>query len=177
MLLCKFMVLISLVQLKNFCYNKTMSKTPSLNFCESTIQLVQNIEGAFIELGKRLLRIRDERLWESNWESYEEFLSEIKISPGKASKICSVYEKFVVEFEVDQEKLANVGWSNLYSMLPAIKTKSDAKEWVDKGMVLRREDIEDEVREFKHGKCEHKEFDEITLRICRNCGKKIRVYE
>jgi hypothetical protein len=149
-----------------------MSKTPSLNFCESTIELVQNIEGAFIELGKRLLRIRDERLWESNWESYEEFLSEIKISPGKASKICSVYEKFVVEYGVEQEKLAGVGWSNLYSMLPAIKSKRDATEWVDKGMVLRREDIEDEVREFKHGKCDHKNFRELHIYICNDCGKK-----
>ena len=157
-----------------------MSKeiTP-LGFCESTIELVQNIEGAFINLGERLHKIRIERLWESNWDSYEEFLGEIKISPGKASKIVSVYETFVLEYKVPTEKLSSVGWSSLYSMLPAIKSGQDANEWVEKGSVLRREDIEDEVREFKKGKCNCDEhpFEEIILQICKNCGKRHRVFK
>jgi len=151
---------------------------PTISYCEETIALVHNIEGAFIALGERLHRIRNERMWEGRWDSYEDYLSEINISPAKASKITSIYEKYVLEYNVPQDKLVKVGWSSLYSLLPAVKDKESANEWVDKASVLRREDIEDEIRDIKLGApCPHKNTEILKLEICKDCGKRWKIYE
>lgn len=151
---------------------------PSLSYCRKTIELVENIEGAFISLGERLHKIHTERLWEGQWGSYEEYLGEMRLSKSKASKIESIYSTYVLEYEVAPEKLSKVGWSSLYSMLPAVTSKKSAKEWVEKASTLRREELEDEVREIKLGSpCEHDEVEDLHLQVCLKCKKHFRVYE
>jgi len=155
-----------------------MSKSPSLNYCEETISLVHNIEEAFIALGERLYKIRSEQLWQSNWDSYDEYLMELKISQAKASKLVSIYEKFVMEYGIEQEKLSKVSWSTLYTMLPLVTDKKSAKEWVEKGELMKRDDIEDEVREFKRGSvCEHKNLEDLHIQVCLDCSKRFRKYD
>lgn len=154
-----------------------MTKLPALNYCEETIELVHNIEEAFLSLGERLYKIRNEKMWEGRWDSYDDFLMDIKISRARESKLVSIYEKYVLEYKIEPEKLAKVNWSNLYTMLPAVKDKKSAEEWVEKGSVMFRKDIEDEVREVKRGgPCEH-EFERIVLDKCTKCFKSFRVYE
>jgi len=151
---------------------------PAINYCNETIELVHNIEGAFIALGERLHEIRRKRMWEGQWDSYEDYLQEIRISKAKASKIVSIYEKYVLEYSVPKEKLTKVGWSSLYSILPAVADEKSANEWVDKASMLRREEIEDEIREIKTGaECNHEDVDYLKLAICQKCGKRMKVYD
>lgn len=150
----------------------------AIRYCEETIELVYNIESAFISLGERLYKIQNERLWEGRWDSYKEYLSDIKISPGKASKIVSIYETYVLKYHVPVEKLSCVGWSSLYTMLVAVEDEKSAHDWVEKGTILRREDIEDEVRDIRLGRvCEHKDCEDFHLKVCLDCKKRFRVYE
>ena len=56
-------------------------------FLRETLELRQSIEEGFLSLGERLKKIRDERMYEVDYESFDHFLSELKVSPGTASKL------------------------------------------------------------------------------------------
>lgn len=148
-----------------------------LDYCRSTIQLKETIETSFIALGERLARIRQGNLWEQEWGSWEEYVMELKMSPATASKLINVYETFVVKFQLPHDKLGATGWASLYEVLPLCTSKEKAEEMVEKATVLKRDDLRDEIREATKGVCSHTNGHTITLRICDDCGKKIRVYE
>jgi hypothetical protein len=155
--------------------------TIATSFVRETLSLRDQIEGAFIDLAARLARIRSEELWrEVGYSSYEEFLAEMRLSPATASKLVSIHERFVVDLKLDRDKLAPVGWSSLYQLLKVVKTKSDAKEWLGKANLLKRDDLEREVKEAA-GKmpeeCQKGDHDYYELKICRRCGERVRVYE
>ena len=146
-----------------------------IDFCNNTLQLKKTIESSFLVLGERLAKIRSERLWESNWDSWAEYLMEMKVTESTASRLISVYDKYVIEYKISEEKLANVGWSNLYEMIPLLKDKGSADEMIDKTSLMRKEDIREEIRSARHEAHEH-EWTDLHLRICKKCGKKERVY-
>lgn len=143
------------------------------NYVRQTIDLVKQIETRFLELGSRLYRIREERLWEETYESYQDFLDAAHINPGHASILCSIHKHYVVEGKKKTETLAGIGYSNLYEAIPLIE-----RDGVDKAVVvagtLTRAEIKDEVREQKHGVHRHKLGTERWAK-CDTCGKFIRV--
>jgi hypothetical protein len=150
-------------------------------YCEETIRLKENIEMSFLELGERLMRIRDERLYENNWEAFEDFLMEVKISNGTASKLINIYQRFVLEYKIPLKKLASAGgWSVVAECLPLIKSKDEALEWLEKAGFMTQTDIRREMKEAKTGimmkDCDH-DWEYISFRTCSKCSLKERVYE
>ena len=92
-----------------------MSKEKSVlasneSYLKETISLRHNIEGAFLELGERLNNIRSKAIWRGKYESYEEFLEDIKITPTIASSLVTVYTVYVLEHKVPIKKLSAVGY-------------------------------------------------------------------
>lgn len=151
---------------------------PTLTFLEETIQLKNSLEESFIHLGERMLRIRDERLYEGKYENFEEFLGELKISPATASKMINIYQTFVLKFEFSRQELIEAGgWTGLYKISSLCKTKDEAKEWVKKAKELSSEDLDIVVREEKSGvaqyECPHNE-ETYTIMVCKKCGDKIK---
>jgi hypothetical protein len=150
-------------------------------YCEETIRLKENIEVAFLDLGERLMRIRDERLYENNWDAFEDFLMEVKISSGTASKLINIYQRFVLEYKISTKKIALAGgWSIVAECLPLVKTKDEALEWLEKAGFMTQTDIRREMKEAKTGimmkDCEH-DWTYIKFRTCEKCSLKERVYE
>ena len=143
-----------------------------IDFLRDTVDLVKQIETRFLELGSRLYRIKEERLWESTYDSYQEFLEAAHINPGHASILVSIHRKFIVEGQKTKEELAGIGYSNLYEAIPLID-RDGVEVAVVKAETLTRSEIKEEVREQKHGVHEHVAGTE-RWGVCE-CGKFIRV--
>lgn len=144
-------------------------------FVRETVELVKSIETRFLELGARLYKIREERLWEGSYYSFNEFLCELKLTPGNASILASVHKNYILDGGVKIEQLAGVSYSNLYEAIPLIE-KEGIESATAKAITLTRSEIKDEVREQKLGVHEHFVKNDERWGICE-CGKFIKIYE
>lgn len=145
------------------------------DYVRETIDLVKQIETRFLELGARLYRIKEEKLWLNTYDSYQEFLDTAHINPGHASILASIHKHYVVDGGKKQETLAGIGYSNLYEAIPLIEAEG-VDSAVVKASTLTRAEIKDEVRDEKHGEHKH-EVGVDRWGICTVCSKFIRVNE
>lgn len=148
--------------------------------CQTTLDLKDKIENSFLILGESLWKIREERMWEGQWTSFGEFLMEMKMSEPTASKLINIWAKFVMEFGINPFLVVEAGgWGNVAEILPVVKDKLSAEEWLGKAKVLTREDLRTEIRIAKGGTppedCSH--GDSYTIKVCRTCGTSERIYE
>lgn len=142
------------------------------DFLRDTIDLVRSIETRFLELGSRLFKIREEKLWGDTYDSYQEFLDAAHINPGHASILASIHKHYVIDGGVNKDTLAGIGYSNLYEAIPLIE-KEGIKKAVAKAETLTRSEIKDEVRDQKHGDHRHI-LGSDRWGVCEKCGKFIR---
>lgn len=143
------------------------------DYVRETIDLVRQIETRFLELGARLYRIREEKLYLGTYDSFQEFLDTAHISGGHASILCKIHKHYVIDGQQDQKQLAGIGYSNLYEAIPLIE-KDGIDKTVVKAQTLTRDEIREEVREEKYGVHSH-EVDEARWGMCVKCGKFVRL--
>ena len=154
-----------------------MNEIKALEFCEETLQLHLEAEGVFLSLAKRLKQIRDEKLFGTQWSSFGEFLNEMKLTEAKASRLITVYEKFVLGWGIDTPKLLTAGgWTNLYELGRFAKTKEEALEWIERRATAMESHFRESLRIARKGleDCKHEEYYE--LRICSRCGHRERIF-
>jgi len=154
-----------------------ITPTPQ-DFLQQTLILKRSLERDFLELGARLKRIRDERLYEGTYDSFREFLDDAKLTESFASRLITIHSRFIEQFHMKQDELSDIGWSSLYQIASYTEDEEEAIELVGLAKRVRRVDLEDEIRERKT-KCSEHEFGEerIVLKKCIHCGKTVRVYE
>lgn len=146
-----------------------------LNYCHETINLKRTIQSAFLTLAERLYQIRSSEMWTANWASWADFLEELDVSEATASKLIRVYEVYVLQHAIDEEKLAKLGWDSLYSAIPLLQGSAKKPiEVVEDFSQLRKADQREILRENKKGPCEHN-WEDIHMRRCTACGKMERV--
>lgn len=143
------------------------------DFVRDTIDLVKQIETRFLELGARLYRIKEEKLWEGSYDSYSEFLDSAQINHGHASILASIHKHYIIDGGKKQETLAGIGYSNLYEAIPLIE-KDGVDTAIVKASTLTRSEIKDEVRDVEHGEHDHIVGDE-RWGVCKHCGKFVKV--
>ena len=143
-------------------------------YLQETVALKSEIETGFLNLAERLYKIRQERIWEGEYDNLEEFLTELDITQSTCSKLCSIYEHWVLKGKISLEVLAGVSWTNLYSSIPRLESESH-KDVLEDAKLLTRQDIIEKGREIKHPNCSHKTT--YKLEICRDCGKSWKVYD
>lgn len=145
----------------------------NVTYCNQTLTLKNSIEESFLELGARLMNIRDNCLYEGQWESFEDYLLEFKnISEGTASRLINIYKKFVVEYNFAPKLLAEAGgWSVLAETLPNVNSLQEAEYWLGEATALTRTHLRRTLKEHKTGikmdTCAHLET--YTLQICKTC--------
>lgn len=148
-------------------------------YCDQTAELKTNIEEAFITLGERLLQIRNEKIFEPHYDSFEDFVNEaMNMSLSSASKLINIFDKFILSYGMSKQELILVGQDRLKEILPAVHDQASAEEWVLKAKTLRfRDDLRKEVSAHRHGtdvplseSCEHTEA--YTLKVCRACNER-----
>lgn len=154
--------------------NNLPKERTNFEFCRHTIALKENIERTFIELGRRLYKIREERLYEPFYDSFNVYCDELKLSQSTISKLVNIYKKFILEYGFSPTRLMKAGgWGVMAEALPVIHSKKDANDFLDKAETLTLRDMRKEVLEKKSGidqrTCNHKD-DFYVLKICRRCG-------
>lgn len=138
-------------------------------YLRTTRELVTSIQTRFLELGARLFKIREEKLWQGSFDSYVDFLDSARIGEGQASIFASIYKNYVLDGGIDMQRLAQIGYSNLHKAIPLIE-REGVEVAVVKAQTLTREEIKDEVREAEHGVHEHTPKDDKRFAFCQ-CGK------
>jgi len=143
-------------------------KPTSQQFLTETIQLAKTVRESMVVIGGRLIKIKEDGLWEGSFETWESFTEAIDMSPASASRIMTVYREWIEQAHFTVEEIAHVGISNLYAGRNLLETKSkeDALATVE---TLRRSDVEKLVK-GEVADHEHKIISYCT--ICRE-----RVYE
>jgi hypothetical protein len=142
-------------------------------FCKETIALEAKARLLYLEMGARLHKIREEKLYEPYWDSWVEYCMEFKdMSPSAISKMISVYETFVLRWGFSYDRLSKVGgWTKLYALTNIVSTKKEAEHWLSKSQDLTLIDLSREVREVKTGvsmhKCKHP--NKYTITVCPDC--------
>ena len=155
--------------------NKQLTKErANLDFCRQTISLKENIERTFIELGRRLHKIREERLYEPFYDSFNLYCYELKLSQSTISKLVNIYKVFILEYGFAPSRLMKAGgWAVVAETLPVVHSKKDAEEFLENAETMTLSDMRRTVKEKKLGvdqrTCDHKD-DSYDLRICRKCG-------
>lgn len=149
-------------------------------FCTDTIELKERAEIEFLELGRRLCEISRGRLWRGGWDSWEEYLHELRMSQGTASKLMRIYQLLVERHGFSPANIASAGgWTVVAEVLPAMKEKHEAERWMDLARRLSRTDLRrtfhEETKETNMLTCRH--TDTYLLRICNECGLKMKVFE
>lgn len=133
-----------------------MSDTKTLEqnnheFCNETLELKHSLELHYLEMGRRLLEIRDGQLYKPYWDSFTEFLMELKWSDSsRANRIINIYKKFVQEYNIEPKKLAAAGgWSVLAEVLPVATDKESAEEWIEKAALHPQKELRAEIRDAR----------------------------
>ncbi len=148
-------------------------------YCTDTLRLKGGLEESFLELAKRLMSIRDEQKYAPQWDSFPSFLDEAKLSESTASKLITIYRKFVLEFQIPERRLLDAGgWTAVAEFAPMVNNRTDAETWLDRSSVLSRTDLRREITEAKRGvdqaSCNH-QFDLLSINVCSECGLRERV--
>lgn len=143
------------------------------DYLQETLELVEQIETRYLELGARLYKIKEEKLWQLQYDSYQEFLEDAHINPGHASILVSIHKTYVVDNKITFQKLGGLGYSNLYEAIPLVEKKG-VDEAIIMASTLTRSEIKDEVRDEKHGAHRHV-LGQERWATCEKCGKFIRV--
>lgn len=148
-----------------------MTEEEAYAFCEETKQLKNGIQVAFVNLGFRLFRIREEKLYQPNYNDFHEYCNEIGETEGNMSKIISIYEKFVLKFGYDQKRLGDIGSAKLYTIKKVSETQELADYWLEQAELLPVRELKKKVDAFVGGtdidECEHKNTH--LVRKCDDC--------
>lgn len=150
-------------------------------YCQRAVMLEEAGRAMYLTLGEMLFNIRNGRLYEPFWSSWQEYIMEFKdLSGASVSKLITVYEVFVLKYGFKIEELAKAGgWTKLYQLALVSPTRSKAEKWLAKAGVTTRNDLQKFLVEAKTGidmsTCKHK--DAYLIRICPDCGDRHRVYD
>lgn len=156
--------------------NESLAKK-NTEYCQKTVFFKGEIEKTFLILGQRLMKIRDENLFEPNYETFEEFCREMKMSLATVSKLINIYQRFIVEWNFAPLKLAAAGgWTVVAELLPVVQNKKEAAYWLDIAEHNSRADLRRELNEKQTGiteeNCRHK--NKYSIEICRDCkGRRV----
>ena len=120
------------------------------DYCLETVQLKHSLELHFLEMGKRLMEIRDNKLYKPYWDDFIDYLMEAKIEKSRANRIINIYDKFVLQYKIEPKKLAAAGgWSVLSEVLPVVTDQESAEEWVSKASEHPQHELRAEIREAR----------------------------
>ena len=145
----------------------------STKYLKDTLKLKNEIEGVFLQLGERLYNIRKDEIWKGAYNNYSEFLQEMGISEGHASKLVQIYARFVLEYGIKQAILANIGIKKLYAIIPLCTNKNSLKSALEQIEGLSSADVERLSKDQQAGA--HKHIDQAYL-ICSVCKRMKKDY-
>lgn len=116
---------------------------------DSSIRAIKDsLQVSFLELAKVLKENRDRKYWETlGYDTFEAYIANPDIGFERSTiyNLIAIYERFVLEYDVQPAGLAKTYYSKLTEILPVV-TKDNYEEWLTKAETLSRSDLREEVR-------------------------------
>lgn len=112
-----------------------------------------------------LFKIREEELWKDKFESFNEYLQDIQVSQGMASKLIQTYQYYVLDNGLSQAKLAGIDHEKLYM---ALRLPGTAEKKFISARTLSRSELRQETND-PDDECQHPQ----TFTICASCHKRL----
>lgn len=144
-------------------------------YVDACIWLVKATDKAE-NLSRRLLyEIEQNKLYDSKFSSWSEFVESpdgLGKTKGWASKQLKIYKRFNLDGGFSNEELENIDSERLYlaTLLPGTP-----QEQLTRSKVWSRSEIQEELRENKHGVHEHELDLSRTSAPCKVCGQWCKV--
>jgi len=91
---------------------------------QSVLNLKRQMGIAFVEMGRLLKEIRDNKHFEAlGYDSFQSYIinSELGFKRRTAYYYIEIYEWFVEKFEYELERVAEIGYDKLVRLLPVVK--------------------------------------------------------
>ena len=120
------------------------------DYKDKVIQLKNAIGQQIIVLGGLLWEIKDNRLWDGHYESFESFLGdpEISFARSTAFRAIKIYQIYVLKFNI-KDQVEEIETEKLYRITPIIRDLQEdipsdmdkVFEWVEKAKTLSRSDL------------------------------------
>lgn len=151
-------------------------------YCTETLSLKNRLELSYLELAERLHKIQLNKMYLPNYDTFEDFCTEMKISLATASKLINIWLRFVIKFKIAPKMLAEAGgWSVVAELLPYAESRTSAERWLRQAKANTRTDLRKSLLEVKTGidmsTCKHAREEVITFKKCLDCGETHRIYD
>jgi hypothetical protein len=138
---------------------------PSTSILDDTARCFSSARQSLITGAAGLYKIKEESLWQERYGSYAEYLEDIQVSQGMASKLVSTYQFYVLDNGLSQAKLENIDHEKLYL---ALKLPGTAEKKLASAQTLSRQELRQEVKD-PNEECLH----DNQGTICFDCHKKL----
>jgi hypothetical protein len=123
---------------------------------DTTKKKALRYKDSWLDLSKNLYRIKllkDYTKW--GFETFEDYVNkELDLVDREVRYWISNLKKYVLDLGIDEEKLKGKSWSKLSIVMPAVKTKKDAEEWIEKTETHTQEQLKHKVSNKLAGKPE-----------------------
>jgi hypothetical protein len=155
--------------------NKNIASA-NFDYCEKTLALKGNLELSYLDLASRLHKIQINKMYEPNYETFDDFLQEMKISRATANKLINIWVRFIIQFKIKPKMLADAGgWSVVAEILPHASSKKQAERWLRDAKENKRGDLRKNLKEHTTGQdmrlCKHKNLRAVMFNKCLDCGE------
>ncbi len=151
-----------------------LTEEQAYEFCQETNQLLRGVKIAYMLLAERLYRIQKQKLYKPVYEKFFMYLDEIDIHESTASRLISIYEKFVLEHQIEPEVIKDIEYTKLTEIRKVSPTRELAEHWIEEARVLPLRELKMRIKAMTAGvdemKCEH--GNTYLVRCCRTCGEK-----
>ena len=119
------------------------------DYIEMIITIKKRTSNSLLSLGALLLKIKNEGIYEEQFETFEEFLGspEVSFSRATAYKIMAVVN-FLCNYKIEFESVEDIDTDKLYRIIRVANTEQ-VSEWIEKARTLSRSDLANEVRELR----------------------------
>lgn len=115
--------------------------------------LKKKLEENFVALGQLLSEIKKKKMYQAKgFDNFKDFVeTEYNINSTLAGKLCSVYQVFVGDLEVDDVTMKQLGLDRLNIIKPFVKGKTypDVEEWLQKAENMPIGELKKFVKDIK----------------------------
>ena len=132
--------------------NKSEMMSPDEKF-NAIANLKEKLEDNFIALGELLSDIKRSKLYRfKGYETFKDFVeAEYQLSGSLASKLAVTYDLYIVEMDVDESSMKEIGLERLQLIKPMVQ-KADwdiRDEWLKKAIDTPTNELRSEIKELR----------------------------
>lgn len=140
-------------------------ETSNVGIIDVCIDLFKRAREGLMVAAYALYKVRESKEWEGRYGSWNEFLIDLQIDAGQASRLCSVVEHYVIKNGVNLSQLKEINPERLYH---AQRLPIKPEEQVLTASLLTVTELRAQLA--MKGNDEHQC---VAIQICNTCGKRM----